>query len=254
MRVAGTPDTTLELRRMQVAKIGRELGGVEPWEVRREHLIEWLNSKDWAPQTRRSYRTTLRTFYRWALAFDHVEQDPTRGLPAVRVTQGAPRPAPADRIKAALATADERAHLMILLGATMGLRRGEIAAMHSDDIGDQFLTVHGKGNRSRLVPLQPDVAHALAPLRGTHRYVFTSGEDLHAHITPGVVGKLMSAQLGDGVTAHMLRHRFASAAYAGERDLRAVQTLLGHSKPETTAIYTQVPDGALAAAMDAAAL
>jgi integrase/recombinase XerC len=42
-----------------------------------------------------------------------------------------------------------------------------------------------------------------------------------------------------------------SRAYAQTRDLRAVQALLGHSKPETTARYTLVPDGALRDAIDA---
>jgi integrase len=55
--------------------------------------------------------------------------------------------------------------------------------------------------------------------------------------------------LGAGWSGHSCRHAFASKAYAGTRDLRAVQTLLGHSKPETTARYTAVPDGALAAAV-----
>ena len=50
------------------------------------------------------------------------------------------------------------------------------------------------------------------------------------------LGKLVSEALGPGYTAHMLRHRFASLAYAVERDLRAVQELLGHAKIETTQV------------------
>jgi len=42
-----------------------------------------------------------------------------------------------------------------------------------------------------------------------------------------------------------LRHRFATAAYGGTRDLRAVQELLGHTNPTTTARYTQASDAAL---------
>lgn len=52
---------------------------------------------------------------------------------------------------------------------------------------------------------------------------------------------------------HTLRHRCATVAYAKTRDLRAVQELLGHAKPETTAIYTAVPDDAVRDAMRAAA-
>jgi site-specific recombinase XerD len=52
-----------------------------------------------------------------------------------------------------------------------------------------------------------------------------------------------------GWTAHTLRHRFATVAYAGERDLLAVQVLLGHSKPETTRLYVLIPDASLRAAV-----
>lgn len=48
-------------------------------------------------------------------------------------------------------------------------------------------------------------------------------------------------------TAHTLRHRFASTAYAGSRDIRTVQELLGHSSVATTQIYTAVPDGSIRA-------
>ena len=46
-----------------------------------------------------------------------------------------------------------------------------------------------------------------------------------------------------------LRHRFATQAYNGTHDLRAVQQLLGHSRPETTARYTLTDDDALTAAV-----
>ena len=73
------------------------------------------------------------------------------------------------------------------------------------------------------------------------------------HLTPGHVGKLIGRALPDGVTAHMLRHRCATAAYAGTRDLRAVQELLGHARPETTAAYVATPGEAIRAAVAAAA-
>ena len=73
------------------------------------------------------------------------------------------------------------------------------------------------------------------------------------HLGADRVGKILARALGAGYSAHTLRHRFASRAYTAQRDLRAVQELLGHSKPETTARYVAVPDDALAAAVAAAA-
>jgi integrase/recombinase XerC len=51
---------------------------------------------------------------------------------------------------------------------------------------------------------------------------------------------------------HTLRHRFASRAYRGTRNLRAVQTLLGHASIATTERYTAVDDAEMRAAMVAA--
>ncbi|WP_022899139.1 tyrosine-type recombinase/integrase, partial [Humibacter albus] len=65
------------------------------------------------------------------------------------------------------------------------------------------------------------------------------------HLSAAYVSKLISRALPEGVTAHPLRHRFASRAYAAERDIRAVQELLGHASVATTQIYTAVPDAAL---------
>ena len=252
MRVGGRPDTTIDMRRLAIARVARELGGVGPWEVTRHQLVELLAAKQWSAQTRRSHRTTLRGFYRWAVAYGYTQEDPAMHLPTVPTLAGQPRPAPADRIRFALAGADDRVRLMILLGAKMGLRRGEIARVHADDITPRGLIVHGKGGRARMIPIPPELDQALARWRDTHEYVFASSSS-DGHVTAAYVGKLMSAQLGEGLTAHMLRHRFATVAYAADSNLLAVQQLLGHSKPETTQIYVQVDESALATAVAAAA-
>jgi len=81
-----------------------------------------------------------------------------------------------------------------------------------------------------------------------HGYLFPS--DRHpGPITPGHLGHLVTRVLPDQWSTHSLRHRFATAAYAQQRDLLAVQGLLGHAKPETTARYAAVPDGALLTAV-----
>lgn len=72
------------------------------------------------------------------------------------------------------------------------------------------------------------------------------------HTTADRVGRILSRLLGPGATGHGLRHRFASKAYQGTRDLLAVQQLLGHSSPATTQRYVAVPLDNLRAAVRAA--
>lgn len=69
------------------------------------------------------------------------------------------------------------------------------------------------------------------------------------HRSPHHVGKLMAGALPDHWTAQALRHHFATRAYRGSRNLRAVQVLLGHSSVATTERYTAVDDDEIRAAM-----
>jgi len=110
------------------------------------------------------------------------------------------------------------------------------------------LRIIGKGRRERVLPLAGELRELLAAC--PHGYVFPGQID--GHLSPAWVGKLVSAVLGPEWTTHTLRHRFATAAYAGQRDIFAVQTLLGHSRPETTMQYVQLPDDALRAAVASA--
>ena len=111
------------------------------------------------------------------------------------------------------------------------------------------LRVVGKGGHVRYVPLPPVLAGELHSLpRG---YAFPSPRG--GHLTPHHLAKIVTRHLPAGVSTHTLRHRCATVAYAGTRDLRAVQELLGHSRPETTAGYAYVPQNAVRAAMQAAA-
>lgn len=66
------------------------------------------------------------------------------------------------------------------------------------------------------------------------------------------VGRLVAAALPDRWTMHTLRHRFATRAYRGTRNLRAVQTLLGHASIATTERFTAVDDDEIRAAAMAA--
>ena len=152
---------------------------------------------------------------------------------------------PEDILNAALAAADDRVRLMLQLASREGLRRGEIARVHSDDLtrdlGGSSLLVHGKGGAERIVPVGDDLARMLRHL--PYGWAFPGAID--GHLSAARVGELVSAVLPRGWSAHPLRHRFATVTYAGCHDLLTVQQLLGHSRPETTQLYVQLPDDSL---------
>lgn len=250
---AGRSTGTLKLRRQQITRLAREVGGISPWEVNTEDLIGWLGNGSWDGSTRRSHRAAVRSFYAWGSATGRTTRNPATALPSVKSRRGHPRPAAETTITTAYRTADERDALMIRLGSEAGLRSCEIATLDSrrlfQDLDGWSITVTGKGGKDRDVPLSPRLALQLRARPAG--WVFPGRVD--GHLSAGYVSKRLSWALGAGTTGHQLRHRFASVAYGAERDLRAVQELLGHASPETTAIYTAVPDRALRRAVLAAA-
>lgn len=254
LRAAGRPPTTIALRTYHVRRVMAEIG-LSPWALTTEDLVTYLGGQVWAPETRRAYRSSLRGFYRWAQATGRRLDDPAALLPAVKVPRGVPRPTPDAHYRQALAKAAPRERLMIHLGAHCGLRRGEIAQARREDVSVDLvghcLRVIGKGGHERMVPLPDELAAQI--LAHPPGWLFPSPGTPGGHLTPHHVGKLVSALLPDGWTCHTLRHRCATVAYAHERDLRAVQELLGHARTDTTARYTQVPVDAIRRAVNAAA-
>jgi integrase len=254
MRTAGHPSTTIYLRTYHVTRAARELA-VNLEHATADDLAAWLGAQEWRPSTRRSYRASLVLFFRFLQRSGVRPDNPAELLPSVRVPRGLPRPAPDKIVLAALEAADPRARLAMLLAGECGLRRGEIARLHSRDVEQDLLgislRVTGKGGHTRLVPIPAGSALEFLLRRLDPGWAFP-GE--YGHLTPEHMGRIVSRALPDGWTCHTLRHRFGTTVYRNTHDLRATQELLGHARPETTAIYTQVAVNDLRAAVQSTVL
>jgi integrase len=225
MRAAARPTTTIYLRHYQLRRLARELGVADPWAVTTDDLVAWLGGHGWAPETIRSYRAALKTFYSWAHVTGQILADPAGLLPAVATPKRKARPTPESALEAALQEASARIRLMVLLAAREGLRRGEIAQVHTRDLEQDlvdgwYLRVHGKGAKERILPLCDEVRVLLRS--APEGYVFPGRID--GHLSPRYVGKLVSGVFDVGWTTHTLRHRFATICHDGSHDLAAVQT------------------------------
>lgn len=251
MRASGAPETTIGLRRYYVTR----LCAAEPdvLSVTVDTLAAWLGSSGWSPNTKKSARSALRAFYGWLVITGRLETSPAHLLPAVRIPRGHPKPTPDAAFRRALIDSTPRARLAVRLAGQCGLRRGEVARVRGSDVQADLLgwslRVVGKGGHVRIVPLPDDLGDELHALGDAWAFPSPRG----GHLTPHHLAKITTAALGGAASMHSLRHRAATVAYAGTRDLRAVQELLGHSRPETTAGYVQIPDDAIRAAMRAAA-
>ena len=131
---SGASKNTLRLRDHYLRRLAKTTDS--PWSVSIDDLIGLLATAGWATETRRSARSAVRGFYRWATDTHKLTVDPSRALPAIHAPQGTPRPTPQPVVAAALARAEDRERLMILLALLAGLRRSEIAQVHTRDIGE----------------------------------------------------------------------------------------------------------------------
>lgn len=246
LTVAGRPSTTRGLRTYHLRRLAHGHRERAPFDLDHEDLVEWMSGYEWGAATLRSVRASLRGFYGWAVRTGRLDVDPTTALPTVKTPRRTPRPTPDDVLLDALERAPLRERLMLVIAQRTGLRAGEVARVRREDVvpalAGASLHVRGKGARERLVPLDEELARILRLLPAG--WVFPSSTRPGEHLTAHTVSRLMSAALGPGWTAHTLRHRYASLAYSVERDLRAVQELLGHAQVTTTQVYTLVPDEA----------
>lgn len=216
-----------------------------------DDLVAWLDNDAWGAETRKSARSAIRGFYAWAHRRRLIEDNPAAYIKAVRVPPGRPRPVPEPLVRQVLAACDnDEQTLMVMLAAYAGLRVSEIAALRTDAVTGHGLRVTGKGGKTRIIPVHPTVAAPLAAhiRKQSGLWVFPSPVR-EGHVAYDYVYKRIKAALPPGFTPHQLRHRFATQAYRGSKDLRAVQELLGHSSPNTTVRYTLIEDDALAAAV-----
>ncbi len=181
-------------------------------------------------------------------------------LKGPRVKRGLPRPVSPDEAVALAADIAETARegwigardwavLLLLYGA--GLRIGEAMGLNGDvlPLGDT-LRVTGKRNKTRIVPLLPQVRAAIEayvdqcpypPARDQPLFRGARGGPLSAAlIRRAVQGARGRLGLSDRTTPHALRHSFATHLLGRGADLRSLQELLGHASLSSTQVYTQV--------------
>ncbi|REE74387.1 integrase/recombinase XerD [Rhodococcus wratislaviensis] len=245
---------TIRTRVHHLRKLAYAVPQATPLTITRADLVAYTSAQSWSPHTAHSNRATFRVFFRLLCELGHRSDDPARTLPQVRLPRSRPRPCPDHVVRQAFAgIADPKVVLALRIAVETGLRRAEIAQAKPGDVegrpGDYALHVVGKGGHERTVPISDDLAGAILECRTVHLFPDVLGG---GHLTPRHLGKLISRALPGDWTTHTLRHRFATMAYQAGGDLRAVQELMGHTSPVTTAIYTKVADDSMRSAASAA--
>ncbi len=196
--------------------------------------------------------SAIRAFYTDLARRGQVQANPAEYLVATKTPHRLPKALPQRVVKSLLEnlpTDDpvglrDRALLEVLYGS--GLRVSEVVQMRTGDGSSKMITVRGKGDRDRVVPIGDVALEALRDYLadGRHELVTTSSGDA---LWLGVRGQPLTdrgirriVRQRAGTFPHALRHSFATHLLEGGADLRAVQEMLGHVELGTTQIYTSV--------------
>lgn len=135
-----------------------------------------------------------------------------------------------------------------------GLRASELVGLQRSSItGDKpYLIIKGKGEKERLVPISQQARSAVrqwaAFVDPKEKWLFPSRTGHISRVRLFQIIKEHAARAGINpakISPHVLRHAFATHLLEGGADLRALQTLLGHSDISTTQIYTHIDSARL---------
>jgi len=208
--------------------------------------------------------SALRSFFRFLEREGAVEVNPAAELSAPRFRRHLPSYLPVDdafrllerpRADGLLGLRD-RAVLEILYSCGLRVSEAESLDLSSVRQGDRLVSVVGKGNKERILPIGRTALQALAryldaagPLR---KRLGKDGPDAPLFLNRGggrltarSIRRLVKRYAGEiglpgDISPHSVRHSFATHMMDGGADLRAVQELLGHASLSTTQIYAHV--------------
>ncbi|MEJ8567263.1 tyrosine recombinase XerC [Elongatibacter sediminis] len=233
-------------------------------------FVARLHRRGLGPRSLQRLLAAIRSFYRWLIREGHARANPAAGIRAPKAPRKLPATLDADMITRLLdfeaqTPLEKRDKAMMELFYSSGLRLAELAGLTWDriDFASGMVTVTGKGNKTRVVPLGRMAAQALTAWRQERAslcgfsepavFVSNRGRPIAPRSIQSRIRHWAQRQgLPQNVHPHLLRHSFASHLLESSGDLRAVQELLGHSDISTTQIYTHLDFQHLARVYDKA--
>ncbi|MBI3554874.1 MAG: tyrosine recombinase [Deltaproteobacteria bacterium] len=207
--------------------------------------------------------SAFRLFFRFALSERLVPVNPTDELRAAAPQRALPQTLSIEHVEALLAMPSRQGattdSIMLRMLYAAGLRVSELVSLTADEVDTQagLVRIQGKGEKVRLVPIDPGtcalIAHYIKDvrpaLRAKARDSARAGTlflSTHGHgFTRQGFWKLLKkyallAGISPNVSPHVIRHAFATHLLERGMNLRSLQMLLGHSDISTTEIYSHV--------------
>jgi len=223
-------------------------------------FISWFNLRN--PNVRSQARVIsgIKAFYRFLVAEGETEDNPASLIESPKLGMKLPEVlsvAEIDKIIKQIDLSRQEGHRNRAIIETLygcGLRVSELVNLRITDIhyGEGFVTVTGKGNKQRLVPISSTALREIDNYREHRRrlpvihdenilFLNRRGRKLTRAMIFAIIKDLAArAGINKSISPHTFRHSFATHLVEGGADLRAVQEMLGHESILTTEIYTHI--------------
>ncbi|MGN1298537.1 MAG: site-specific tyrosine recombinase XerD [Candidatus Scatovivens sp.] len=209
------------------------------------------------PSTISRNLASIRAFYQFLVRNKKVKKDPTVGVHSPKIEKKAPSVLTSKEVELLLEQPSNidlkgiRDKAMLEFAYATGMRVTEIISLNISDvnISESYVTCN-KENKKRTIPLGTLSLKALVEYINKARPILIKDENTEA-LFVNVNGKRLTRQgfwkivkfykeqahISKEITPHVLRHSFATHLLQNGADLKAIQTMLGHSDISSTQVY-----------------
>ena len=224
--------------------------------------LTYLNSIGRKASTISRNLASIRSFYQYMVRVKKIKKDPTENIQAPKVEKKAPCVLTSSEVELLLSQPSTidlkgiRDKAMLEFAYATGMRVTEIISLDVQDINlEEGSAVCRSGAKSRQIPLGNMCIQALKEYLDAARPIMVRDESLQA-LFVNTNGKRLTRQgfwkivkyykeqahISKDITPHVLRHSFATHLLQNGADIKAIQTMLGHSDVSSTQVYMQFQD------------
>ena len=238
-----------------------------------KQYLSFVRENNFSEKTQARKLSCINSFYSFLLSEGEIIENPTLGIFAPKIGKSLPKYLSKEEIDKLIDTAKKkngvigiRLEFQLELLYDTGLRVSELVSLPLNAIvKNKCIQVMGKGSKERMIPICERVFKLLENYKNVRDSFIKAGKKSKflfparsesGHQTRGAFFKeikeiaIMAGIDPERVSPHVFRHSFASHLIAEGADLRAVQTMLGHSDIATTQIYTHIQTEKLKSAVE----
>jgi len=205
------------------------------------------------------YLSSLKSFITFIYRKKYIKSSKVLSINSPKFLTSLPRPLSTSQVEKIISSLKnnketwiiKRNLSIILLMWGFGLRINEVLNLKISDLKTgNFISILGKGQKNRLIPVFSEILKFLNELLESmpfenkpEHYIFMGerGKKLHPSIIQKIIKNLrIKLSLPDNITPHSFRHSFATQLLENYVDLRSIQKILGHESLSTTQKYTSI--------------